>query len=131
MPELKGKDAAPGTGLGPRKPIRRQIQKIVMLITLAALLFTSAVGFFSMLRIRNESEKSLKLQLEQNLTNLADSKAAVADAELSKYAGYVTSTAEIAKRLYSRTARVQPKPVWPPNRWNEGVFSEWNGQRPT
>ena len=66
MPELKGKDAAPGTGLGPRKPIRRQIQKIVMLITLAALLFTSAVGFFSMLRIRNESEKSLKLQLEQN-----------------------------------------------------------------
>jgi sigma-B regulation protein RsbU (phosphoserine phosphatase) len=123
MPELKGKDAAPGTGLGPRKPIRRQIQKIVMLITLAALLFTSAVGFFSMLRIRNESEKSLKNQLEQNLTNLADSKAAVADAELSKYAGYIRSSAEIAKRLYSRTARVQPKPVWPPNSWNQGVFS--------
>ena len=49
-----------------RKPIRKKIQSIVLLISIIALVLTSVVGLFSMLMIKSDSEIALTNQMEQN-----------------------------------------------------------------
>ena len=62
-----------------RKPIRLRVQRIVMGISIAALLVACGVGLASMLKIRSISEQSLKNNTEQNLENLVQSKAELAE----------------------------------------------------
>ena len=82
-----------------RKPIRKKIQSIVLLISIIALVLTSVVGLFSMLMIKSDSEIALTNQMEQNLNNIVSDKAALADSELGKFSGYIKEFADYAKNL--------------------------------
>ena len=55
---------------GKRRPIRKQVQTIVLLISVVSLLLTSLIGTFSMLKIKNDSEASLVSQVEQHLNSI-------------------------------------------------------------
>ena len=50
-----------------RKTIRTKIQRMVLAISIIALLVTSSVGIVSMIRIQGDSESALIHQMEQNL----------------------------------------------------------------
>ena len=58
-----------------RHPIRSKVQNMVLAISIAALIIASAVGIVSMIRIQKDGETALISQMEQNLSNIATSKA--------------------------------------------------------
>ena len=72
-----------------RRPIRREIQRIVLVITLVSLIVTSIVGIFSMLEIRRQSEEALTEQAQKNLSDFAENKTALAEASFARYAGHM------------------------------------------
>lgn len=106
-----------------RKPIRKKIQAIVLLISIIALLLTSVIGIFSMLKIKSDSETALVNQMEQNLNNIVKSKADLADSELGKFSGYIKEFADYTNWLYRYEDCFVKKEVLPPDKENAGVFS--------
>lgn len=106
-----------------RKPIRRRVQLMVLLISLAALIITSSVGLVSMLGIRQDSQTALVSQMEQNLRNIVTSKASLADSELGRYADYIGDFASYIQRLYEEPDAVLPREVLPPDAVNANVYS--------
>ena len=106
-----------------RKPIRKKIQSIVLLISIIALVLTSVVGLFSMLMIKSDSEIALTNQMEQNLNNIVSDKAALADSELGKFSGYIKEFADYANWLYQHPDSFVDKDVLPPDAKNAGKFS--------
>lgn len=106
-----------------RKPIRRRVQLMVLLISLAALIITSSVGLVSMLGIRQDSQTALVSQMEQNLRNIVTSKASLADSELGRYADYIGDFASYIQRLYEEPDAVLPHEVLPPDAVNANVYS--------
>ena len=108
---------------GKRHPIRKQVQAIVLLISVISLLLTSLVGMISMLRIKNDSENSLVSQVEQHLRSTAANKAALAGAELGRFSGYIGDFAAYIHELYSNPEDYVPKEVLPPNADNAGIYS--------
>ena len=106
-----------------RKPIRKKIQAIVLLISIIALVLTSVVGLFSMLMIKSDSEVALTNQMEQNLNNIVSDKAALADSELGKFSGYIKEFADYANWLYKHPDSFVDKEVLPPDAKNAGKFS--------
>ena len=103
-----------------RKPIRKKIQSIVLLISIIALALTSIVGLFSMLMIKSDSEIALTNQMEQNLNNIVSDKAALADSELGKFSGYIKEFADYANWLYKHPDSFVNKEVLPPDAKNAG-----------
>ena len=97
-----------------RHPIRRKVRGMVLVISLVALLLASAVGFISMMRIHKDSEKALRVQMEQNLVTLVASRAALAEAELTKYAMDVQAFADYLHELYSGKPDPAIRRVIPP-----------------
>lgn len=106
-----------------RKPIRQKVQKIVLLISVAGLLLTSAVGVFSMLKITKDSETALINQMKQNTVNVVRDKAAFADAELGKYAAYIEDFSAYIHELYQNPQLYIGREVLPPDAANKGVYS--------
>lgn len=106
-----------------RQPILKKIRSIVLLISIIALLLTSAVGLLSMLMIKSESEMALTDQMELNLNNIVSSKADLAHSELSRYSGYIREFADYANWLYAHPESFVAKPVLPPDAQNAGTFS--------
>lgn len=106
-----------------RQPILKKIRSIVLLISIIALLLTSAVGLLSMLMIKSESERALTDQMELNLNNIVSSKADLAHSELSRYSGYISEFADYANWLYAHPESFVGKPVLPPDAQNAGTFS--------
>ena len=106
-----------------RKPIRKKIQSIVLLISIIALALTSIVGLFSMLMIKSDSEVALTNQMEQNLNNIVSDKAALADSELGKFSGYIKEFADYANWLYEHPDDFVDKEVLPPDAKNAGKYS--------
>ncbi|MBQ7545242.1 MAG: SpoIIE family protein phosphatase [Synergistaceae bacterium] len=106
-----------------RLPIRKKIQRMVMAISIAALIVTSSAGIVSMMRIQGDSESALIHQMEQNLRTIIEDKARFADSELSKYAGYLLNCAEYARDLYRNPSNYAAKNVRPPLMENAGVFA--------
>ena len=106
-----------------RKPIRKKIQSIVLLISIIALVLTTVVGLFSMLMIKSDSEVALTNQMEQNLNNIVSDKAALADSELGKFSGYIKEFADYANWLYKHPDSFVDKEVLPPDAKNAGKFS--------
>lgn len=118
-----------------RRPIRRKVQGMVLLISVAALLLTSAVSIFSMLKIQNDvlsdgkelganaaanSEEALLALMEQNLLDIVSSKAKLADSELGKFSGYIGQFAAYAETLYKDTSSFVPVEVLPPDKNDKG-----------
>lgn len=108
---------------GKRRPIRKQVQTIVLLISVVSLLLTSLIGTFSMLKIKNDSEASLVSQVEQHLNSITNNKASLANAALGKFSGYVGDFAAYIHDLYSHPDRFVPKEVLPPDADNAGIYS--------
>ena len=106
---------------GKRRPIRKQVQTIVLLISVVSLLLTSLIGTFSMLKIKNDSEASLIAQVEQHLTSITNNKAGLANAELGKFSGYVGDFAAYIHALYSNPERFVPREVLPPDANNANI----------
>lgn len=106
-----------------RKPIRRRVQLMVLLISLAALIATSSVGLISMLGIRQDSQTALISQMEQNLRNIVTSKASLADSELSRYSDYIGDFVSYIQRLYESPDAFLPHEVLPPDAKNANVYS--------
>ena len=104
-----------------RQPIRRKVQRIVLLISIASLLMTSAVGLSSMLRIKADSEDALIRQMNQNLLNVVKDKAALADSELGKYADSIQDFAAYIHGLYQSPELYVQREVLPPDAGNAGI----------
>lgn len=104
-----------------RQPIRKKVQKIVLLISVAGLLLTSAVGLFSMLRIKGDSENALIRQMNQNLLNVVKDKADLADSELGKYADYIRDFSSYIHDLYQHPEDYVQREVLPPDAASAGV----------
>ena len=106
-----------------RRPIRSKVQNMVLCISVAALIITSAVGIVSMMRIQGDSESALIHQMEQNLYNLTDNKAELADSELGRYAGYVQNFADYINELYTNSGDYLPHEVLPPRIENADILA--------
>ena len=105
-----------------RRPIRTKVQNMVLMISIVALLITSAVGIVSMMRIQKDSESALTSQMEQNLDTITRNKATLADSELGKFSGYVQNFADYIHGLYTNPAGYVNHEVLPPKEENAGVF---------
>ena len=94
-----------------RRPIRRKIQSMVLLISIIALLMTSITGIISMLLIRNNSESALIHQMEQNLYNIASNKAEFATIGIKMYSDYVIEFSRFLNILYKTSQDYLPVEV--------------------
>ena len=104
-----------------RQPIRKKVQRMVLLISIASLLLTSAVGLSSMLRIKGDSEDALIRQMNQNLLNVVKDKAALADSELGKYADSIQDFAAYIHGLYRSPENYVQREVLPPDAAGAGI----------
>lgn len=121
-----------------RVPIRLRIQKVVLLISTAALIITASVGLFSILRLRGQalssgkklgdtaaadSGQALLTQMEKSLSDIVSSKARLADAKLEKFSDYVSSFSTYITTLYRDPDTVLPLSVLPPDAANKDVLA--------
>lgn len=112
-----------------RVPIRKRVRGMMLFIITVALLITSLVGVVSMFRIRKESERSLIERMESNLSNVAESKARLADAEFDRYEDQVVEFADYINGLYLDPEDYKEKEILPPDKANGGVYSIQRGLR--
>ena len=106
-----------------RRPIRSKVLHMVLAISCAALLLSSTAGMLSMTNIQQSSETALISQMETNLRNIVVSKAALADSELGRYAGYVRNFADYIHSLYNEPSAYVPREVLPPSAKNAGIYA--------
>ena len=105
-----------------RRPIRKKVQAMVLVISLASLLLTSTMGIFSMVFIKSDSEVALTRQMEQDLRNLVTSKAKLAEAELEKYANHVQTFADYLHGLYVHSNSLASRYIPPIKAENTGFY---------
>ncbi len=123
---------------GKRRPIRRQVQRMVLLLCVAALVLTGVLWAGSLTALRDivlrDSQDlggaaasagagALLDQMEQNLYKGAQSEAAVVDEKLERYAGHVRNFAFFAHRLYEEPEAYVPKEVLPPDAGNQYTYT--------
>ena len=106
-----------------RRPIQRQMNKIVLAIVVLALLLASTAAVGTMLRIRERSRTAVISQMESQLRNIVDSKADMADAELSFYSDTIRMLASSAENMYDNPEHYHQHEVLPPMIANGGVYS--------
>ena len=123
---------------GKRRPIRRQVQRMVLLLCVAALILTGVLWAGSLTALRDivlrDSQDlggaaasagagALLDQMEQNLYKGAQSEAGVVDEKLERYAGHVRDFAFFAHRLYEEPVAYVPKEVLPPDAENQYTYT--------
>ncbi len=106
-----------------RRPIRQKVQAIALYISVISLIITGTIGIAGMLRIKGNSESALIHQMEQNLANITDSKADLANSELGKYAGYAQNFADYIHGLYDSPDYYVPHEVVPSKIENTGILA--------
>lgn len=121
-----------------RIPIQKKIQKVVLFISLTALLVSTAVAVLSMLRLRGQvitsgmelgeaaaerSGQALIDQTEQNLQDIVSSKAGLADAKLNKFSNYIEIFSSYLSGLYQNPDGILPEEVLPPDAANRGILT--------
>lgn len=121
-----------------RSPIQKKVQKVVLLISVTALLVSTTVGICSMLLLRGQvitsgmelgeaaasgSGQALLDQTEQNLMDIVSSKARLADAKLEKYSNYITFFSSYINGLYKNPDKVVSEQVLPPDAANGGILA--------
>ncbi len=84
-----------------RISIRKKIRRIVLLISIASLVLTASVGFFSMMKIRSASKEAFTTLARQNVGQQVRSRADVAHSRLSGYTDYVQFLAGYIHSLYN------------------------------
>lgn len=106
-----------------RKPIRKKVQLVVLLIAVVALVISSGVGLGTLLRVKGNSEKALISQMEQELHNVVTAKASLAESELNKFKSYVQQSALFIRELYENPEHYVKREVLPPDAANAGIFA--------
>ena len=106
-----------------RRTIRVKVQRMVLTISIIALLITSLGGIVSMMRIQGDSEKALISQMEQDLNNITTNKAALAESELSNFSSYVENFASYIHELYVNPNDYKDYNVLPADAKNAGVLA--------
>ncbi|MBO5551601.1 MAG: SpoIIE family protein phosphatase [Lachnospiraceae bacterium] len=123
--------------MGERKSISQRVKRILLGLSLTAVIITAAVAVSSMMLIRNQvvqdskqlgdsatniAAESLTAQMEQNRLNVADSRAEYASAQLNRIAGYVESLKSDIEFMYAHPERYGDVPVLPPDKKNAGKY---------
>lgn len=98
-----------------RKPIRDQIYKMVLFISVIAVTLVCVIGIFFMKNIQSLSEDSLLTQMEQNIRTLVADKVKIADLELSKYKSYMARATKYIELIYRYPDDFVNKEVLPPD----------------
>ncbi len=121
-----------------RRPIRKKVQTMVLTISVTALLLTSIVSVFSMLKIQSDvlsagktlgdtaaknGAEALLTQMERNLLDIVSSKAKLADSELGRFSNYAGQFAAYAERLYNSSSDFVPVDVLPPDKENANTLT--------
>ena len=121
-----------------RRPIRRQVQRMVLLLCVAALVLTGLLWAGSLFALRNSvlrdnqdlggraaaaGGEALLAQMEQNLFGGVQSEADVVDEKLERYAAYVRDFAFYAHRLYEEPEAYVPKEVLPPDAESQYTYT--------
>ena len=121
-----------------RRPIRRQVQRMVFLLCVAALVVTGVLWAGSLFALRDTVQRdsqdlgesaasaggeALLSQMEQNLYQGVRSEAAVVDEKLERYAADVRDFAFYAGRLYEEPDAYVPKEVLPPDAASRYTFT--------
>ena len=106
----------------PRRPIRKKLQKMMLLISMIAIVITSVAGILSMIRIQGNSESALTRQMEINLKDIVSDRAALADSELEKYSNYIKNFADYLHGIYSHPDKFIRYDVQPPREVNRGFI---------
>ena len=121
-----------------RTPIRRQVQRMVLLLCVAALVVTGVLWAGSLFALRDTVQRdsqdlgesaaaaggeALLSQMEQNLYQGVRSEAAVVDEKLERYAADVRDFAFYARRLYEEPEAYVPKEVLPPDAASQYTFT--------
>ncbi|MCR4573840.1 MAG: SpoIIE family protein phosphatase [Lentisphaeria bacterium] len=106
-----------------RSSIKRRIQQMVLQISIAALLLTSAVGIVTMLNIRRVSEKALLTQMENGMGDITRNRAQRAELLLNVYSSYISRCVSYIESLYAGPQNFAKRPVLPPDTTKKGVYS--------
>ena len=106
-----------------KSSIKRRIQQMVLLISIAAILLTSAVGLIAMLNIRKVSEMALLDQMENGLGDITRNRAHRASLQLNVYTGYISRCVSYIEMLYASSENFAKRPVLPPDKSKKGVYS--------
>ena len=97
-----------------RRPIKRQMNTIVLAIVAAAILLVSIAAIITIIRIRETSRKALTDQMETRLYETVASKSALANEILNSYADRVHMFVDCAEDMYAHPEQYQPRDVHPP-----------------
>ena len=123
--------------MGKRKSISHRVKRILLGLSLTAVIITAVVAVISMMLIRNRvvqdskelgdsatdiAASSLTAQMEQNRMNVADSRAEYAGAQLDRISGFIKSLKNNIEFIYANPERYGPVPVLPPDKKNAGKY---------
>ncbi len=106
-----------------RRPIRKRVRTIVLLVSVITLTLASAVSMYSMFTIRDTSSEALRFQLETNLSNSIADKAGLADAQFGKFAEYINTFVAYIHDFYVNPQHYVDREVLPPDAANQGVLT--------
>ncbi len=121
-----------------RDSIRTRLRRMVLLLCVASLLVSGAVGLVGLLTVRGRvladnanlgetaartSADALLAQMQQNLLNVVADKAGLADAELGRFDEQVGNFARYIGGLYAEPERYVGREVLPPDTANAGVYT--------
>ncbi len=84
---------------GKRQHIKQRVQAMVLIIAVFSLIINSAVSIIGMMRIKDDSSKTLIEQMRLNINNILISKADFADSNFGKYADYINNFADYINEL--------------------------------
>lgn len=97
-----------------RRPIRTQMNKIVLAIVVSAIVFVSTAAVGVMFRIRDTSRTALVERMEIRLRETVENKSDLANEILNSYADRVSMLAVCIEDMYAHPDLYQPHPVTPP-----------------
>ena len=106
-----------------KSSIKKRIQKMVLQISIAAILLTSVVGIITMMNIRRVSERALLTQMENAMGDVTRNRAQRADLQLNVYASYISRCVSYIESLYAAPQTFAKRPVLPPDASKKGVYS--------
>ena len=94
-----------------RNSIKNRIRKALLLSTIIAIFFMSAVTIIFMSILRLRTQEAVVSQMKENVSYIVDNKVEIAERELRKYKSYVISMANFINRIYRNSTSFHHNPV--------------------
>lgn len=106
-----------------KSSIKRQIRRVVLITSIAAILLTSVFGIISMNSIKSMSESSLNEQMEVTVDSIVQGRASIADEKFNKYLDYIQTISDMITMMYEHPDKYLDNEVLPPSAEYEGILS--------